>query len=190
MSEVQKNLVNRRTIYHFSTREVDKKILEIAFEAARFAPSHKHTNPWKFYVMGQECRSSIIKDVEELSIKKCEKKGLEISDEIIERAKNKILKVPVLVAVTSKLSPDNLFLQEEDYAATVCAIQNLTLSLWDNGIGSQWSTGSITRRQSLYDALEISRKDERIIGLIKIGYPEKVPSPKKKQLSEIRFYLN
>lgn len=190
MSDVQKNLIGRRTIYRFKDKEVDKKSLEIAFDAARFSPSHKHTNPWKFYVMGSKCRSLIIPAVEELSQKKCIDQGLVATDEILERARNKILNVPVLVAVTSKLSPKNLFLQEEDYAASVCAIHNFILSLWSQGIGSQWSTSSISRDQSLYDALNVSNSEERIIGLIKIGFPEKIPSPKKKELSEIRFYLN
>ena len=37
---------------------------------------------------------------------------------------------------------------------------------------------------------DISNEKERIIGLLKIGYPEKIPDPKKKELSEIRFYLD
>ncbi len=190
ISEVQNNLVGRRTIYRFKEKEVANEILEIAFDAARFAPSHKHTNPWKFYVMGPETRSLIIPVVEELSIKKCNEKGLDVTDDIIERAKNKILKVPILVAVTSRMSPHDLFLQEEDYAASVCAIHNFILSLWSQGIGSQWSTGSITRNKILYDSLNISSDEERIIGLIKAGFPEKIPSPKKKELSDIRYYLD
>jgi len=190
MSEIQKNIIGRRTTYRFLEKEVETEYLEIAFEAARFAPSHKHTNPWKFYVMGPESRNLLIPVVEQLSQKKCIDADIEITEDIIERAKNKILKAPALVAVTSRLTPDDLFRQEEDYAASVCAIQNLTLSLWSHGIGCQWSTGSITRHQIIYDALGISNGKERVIGLIKIGYPEKIPKPKKKEISEIRYYLD
>ena len=115
---------------------------------------------------------------------------IEINDEILKRARNKILKAPALVAVTTSLSPNDLFRQEEDYAASVCAIHNFILSLWGQGIGCQWSTGSITRHQIIYDALGLSHEKERIIGLLKIGYPEKIPEPKKKELSQIRFYLD
>ena len=190
MSDVQKNIIGRRTIYRFIEKEVENKHLEIAFEAARFAPSHKHTNPWKFYVMGPETRNLLMPVVEQLSRKKCIDNNLEINDEILKRARNKILKAPALVAVTTSLSPNDLFREEEDYAASVCAIHNFILSLWGQGIGCQWSTGSITRHQIIYDSLGISHEKERIIGLLKIGYPEKIPEPKKKELSQIRFYLD
>ena len=57
--------------------------------------------------------------VEELSRKKCIDNGLEISDDVVERARNKNTQNSVLVAVTSQLSPDDSFRQEEDYAASV-----------------------------------------------------------------------
>lgn len=190
MSEVQKNIIGRRTVYRFIEKKIKKETLDNAFEAARFAPSHKNTNPWRFYVMGEKTRNILIPIVEDLSRKKCIDNALEISADILERARNKILKIPVLVAVTSQLSPEDLFRQEEDYAASVCAIHNFILSLWGEGIGCQWSTGSITRHKVIYDALGISKEKERVIGLLKIGYPEKIPEPKKKELSEIRFYLD
>ena len=48
MSEVQKNIIGRRTVYRFIEKKIKKEILDNAFEAARFAPSHKNTNPWRF----------------------------------------------------------------------------------------------------------------------------------------------
>ena len=97
--------------------------------------------------------------------------------------------VPVIIAVTTKLSPDDSFREEEDYAATVCSLHNLVLSLWDLGIGSQWSTGGITRHKSTYEILGINEQEERIIGFLKIGYPKDIPKKEKKKVSEIRKYL-
>ena len=54
MSEVQKNIIGRRTVYRFIEKKIQKSSLDNAFEAARFAPSHKNTNPWRFYVMGEK----------------------------------------------------------------------------------------------------------------------------------------
>ena len=72
-------------------------------------------------MMGEKTRNILIPIVEDLSRKKCIDNALEISADVLERARNKILKIPVLVAVTSQLSPEDLFRQEEDYAASVCA---------------------------------------------------------------------
>jgi len=189
LSEVQDNLIGRRTVFKFSDKEVPLECLEIAFEAARFAPCHKQTHPWKFYVLGPESRSSMIPTVEKLAKEKIRSSEEVMSEEVIERARNKIKSPPVLIAVTSKRSPDDSFREQEDYAASVCALHNLVLSFWDQGIGSQWSTGSITRHPETYDALDISAVEEKIIGLVKAGYPETIPQRNKKPKSEIRFFL-
>lgn len=188
LSKVQENLIGRRSVFRFIEKEVADSCLEMAFEAARFAPCHKQTHPWKFYVMGPETRNSIIPTVEHLAKEKVLNSEEIMSEQLVERARKKITSPPVLIAITSKLSPDDPFREEEDYAATVCALHNLVLSLWDQGIGSQWSTGSITRHPETYKALEISDSEERIIGLIKAGYPEIIPKRNKKSKSEIRFF--
>tara|TARA_Y100000746_G_scaffold75929_1_gene63891 strand:+ start:936 stop:1508 length:573 start_codon:yes stop_codon:yes gene_type:complete len=187
MSEVQEAITSRRTIYRYSTREVDSRFLEMGFEAARNAPCHKNTHPWRFYVMGEDSRNTLIPEIKRLAVKKYV--GEDDSDEIVTRAINKILSPPVLICVTTSLSPEDSFREEEDYAATVCATHNLILSLWGNGIGSQWSTGSITRSDLAYSAIGAMKDKERIIGFIKIGYPDEIPSKSKKGIEEIRTYL-
>tara|TARA_B110000211_G_scaffold234727_1_gene305907 strand:+ start:10454 stop:11053 length:600 start_codon:yes stop_codon:yes gene_type:complete len=189
MSKVQKNMISRRSIYRFSKDEIDLEILEAAFEAARHAPNHKQTYPWKFYVLGEETRQKIIPTVELLAKEKAVIKNEGENEIGVKKAISKILESPLLIAVTTSLSPKNIFREEEDYAATVCSLHNLVLSLWEQGIGSQWSTGKITRHDITYEALNISKRKERIIGFIKAGYPLVIPERKKKALSEIRFYL-
>jgi len=188
MSGFQDVLTSRRTIYRFSEKKVSAETLELAFDAARNAPCHKNTHPWKFYVMGDEVRKEIIPEVKRLAKKKVP--DGENSEVGISKAVGKILSPPVLICVTSALSPQDPFREEEDYAATVCATHNLVLSLWGNGIGSQWSTGAITRSEASYGAIGASSDEERIIGFIKIGYPSGgVPSKNKKGLEEIREYI-
>ena len=69
MPEFQDLLTSRRTIYRFSDKKVSEEELELAFEAARNAPCHKNTHPWKFYVMGEEARGEIIPEVKRLAEK-------------------------------------------------------------------------------------------------------------------------
>ena len=185
VSEVQGNLISRRSVYLFSDDPVEQSRLETAFEAARYAPCHKHTHPWRFYVMGQQTRLALIPEVERLTREKDSSAG----PQLVEKARNKILSPPELIAVASLRSPGDAFREEEDYAATVCAAHNLVLSLWDQGIGSQWSTGAITRSPVAYEALGIYGEEQRIIGFIKAGYPAQVPGRKKRPLEQIRTYL-
>ena len=187
MGDIQEVLTSRRTVYRYKSEEVPTQVLESAFEAASNAPCHKNTHPWKFYVMGKESRESIIPEVERLAKEKS--RGEEDMESGISKAIEKITSPPLLICVTSARSPLDPFREEEDYAATTCAIHNMILSLWDNGVGSQWSTGAITRSDVAYSAIEASRKEERIVGFIKAGYPERIPSISKKAVEEIRTYL-
>ena len=144
MSEVQDIITSRRSIYRFEESPVEMASLETAFEAARHAPCHKQTHPWKFYVLGKDARGSMIPEIERLAKEKATGRAEDEIQEGIQKAISKILSPPVLIAVTSAVTPEDDFREMEDYAATACSVQNLALSLWDQGIGSQWSTGGIT----------------------------------------------
>ena len=189
MSKVQENILTRRTIFRFNDKVVSNDCIETAIEAARYAPCHKNTHPWKFYIMGNESRQKLIPIVETLAKVKAASDDNQRLDSLLDRARNKILKPPVLIAITSLINKEDSFREEEDYAATVCALHNMVLSFWDQGIGTQWSTGSITRHKDTYSALSIPMESERIIGFIKAGFPESIPNKEKKPIDEIRFYL-
>ena len=190
MEEFQEVLTSRRTIYRFKDDAIGRTELEKSFMAARNAPCHKHTNPLRFYVLGPEARRMMVPEIERLSTEQAKNSGSDDLSKVVERAVRKILQPPVLICVTSALSPQDPFREEEDYAATVCATHNMVLSLWGNGIGSQWSTGAITRSEVSYGAIGASSDEERIIGFIKIGYPSGgVPSKNKKGLEESREFV-
>ena len=136
---------------------------------------------------GKEDKRNVVTDCNLLCRKKEGSKGNLASKNSESRAISKIMDVPVIIAVTTKLTPGDEFREEEDYAATVCSLHNLVCAL-EQGIGSQWSTGGITRHQSTYKNLGISETQERIIGFVKVGYPESIPE-KKKDAREIANYL-
>ena len=188
MASVQENLVSRRSVYRFDDRSVPRECLERGFEAARHAPCHKQTHPWRFYVLGTHSRNKIVDVAETLSREKAARSGEVDAEKMVGKARSKILESPVLIAVTSARSADDSFREEEDYAATVCALHNLVLSLWDQGIGCQWSTGSITRNKATYEMLGIPEAEHRVIGFLKAGYPATVPEREKKSIDDIRFY--
>tara|TARA_Y100000766_G_scaffold282986_1_gene297522 strand:+ start:834 stop:1406 length:573 start_codon:yes stop_codon:yes gene_type:complete len=189
MTSVQDILNSRRTVYKFTERIVEEASLEMAFEAASNAPCHKQTHPWNYYVLGLDTRRELLPTVISMAKEKASKANEEEANQSVNRAVSKIIDIPTLIAVTTKLSPQDPFREEEDYAATVCSLHNLVLSLWGMGIGSQWSTGSVTRHPSTYSVLGIDEGRERIVGFLKAGYPESIPKVDKKSSSDIRKYL-
>ena len=190
MDNLQELINSRRSIYRFSDREISQDILDKALLAASNAPCHKHTHPWKFYVIGQGSRQRLVPTISRLAAVKSAKKNSETVDADRVRAIGKITQPPLLIAVTSKKSENDAFREKEDYAATVCALHNMVLSLWENEVGSQWSTGAITRDPETYEALSIDSGAEEIIGFLKAGYAETVRKVNKKPVADIVTYLD
>lgn len=190
MNSPQENILSRRTIYRFMDKEVSDMIITQALKAASCAPCHKQTHPWRFYSIGENTRKSLIPLITKLARIKSEKKGSNSVDEDIVRAVSKIQDAPVLFAITSKLSPEDSFREREDYAATVCALHNMVLSFWANGVGSLWSTGSITRDDETYHKLGINKQQEEIIGFVRAGYPISTPDVWKPSYEEVTTYLD
>ena len=118
MSGIQEALLSRRTVYRFTEDEVKNSILDVAFKAAMHAPNHKNTNPWRYYVLGTSTRTLLLPEVERLSRSKMSSQSVNEIESGLKRAVSKIMSPPVLIAVSSALTPSVSFREMEDYADT------------------------------------------------------------------------
>ncbi|DAC07946.1 MAG TPA: hypothetical protein D7H88_04380 [Candidatus Poseidoniales archaeon] len=182
MVDFQEVLRSRRTVHRFTGQPVEQGIVDEALRAANQAPCHRHTHPWKFYILGQETRQTLVPTISHLSAAKSQQKNSTTPEEDIQRAIAKVMQPPVLVVVTSQLSPEDAFREKEDYAASVCALHNMVLSLWGNGVAAKWSTGGLTRHAETYANLGLNREEEQIIGFVKAGYADLIPTVKKPEV--------
>ncbi|MEM1350189.1 MAG: nitroreductase [Myxococcota bacterium] len=171
-------LRSRRTIHFYTDAPVDEAIVQRALECALRAPNHKLTNPWRFTLVGTETRAQIT----EVGLQIKRDKGA--SEDKLQRSRVKLSTPPVLLVV-SQVRDDDAFRNREDYAATACAIQNLMVSLWSDGVGSKWSTGGITRAPQTYALTNIDPAAEEIVGFVWAGYPEQTPDPPRAPLQDM-----
>lgn len=178
----QKTIIERRTINQFKPEpKPPRELIDQALEAARWAPNHRFTEPWRFYLLGSETVAQIIDLNTEIV---AASKG-----EAAAKAKReKWSSVPGWLVVSCVKSDDPLTAQE-DYAACACAIQNIQLSLWENGVGAKWTTGAVTRDPRFYDTLWIDRDLETVVGMVWYGYPEEIPVSRRKRVSEVLIEL-
>jgi nitroreductase len=181
--DLYEGLLSRRTVHKYEDRAVPEDALLRALEAARWAPNHKLTEPWRFCVVGEQTRARL----GEVAARLGEKKAAGFPDDEkarqIERARSKIRDLPALLVISYTRSPDDAFRDREDYAAACCAVHNLQLSLWADGLGTQWSTGGVTRDDETYEILGVDREAEDIIGFLKVGYPKTVPQATRARTS-------
>lgn len=193
---VMEAIESRRTIFKFKPDPVPTNILEDLLFAGIWAPNHHLTEPWRFTVLGEEVKMKLAEQYRELKIEKVKSKLMENKaivdknlDEIGERGFQKFMSKPTIVVVSCIQKGDEQR-QREDYASACCAMLNIQLAGWEQGIGMQWSTGAITREMSTYNLLNINSENEYIIGFYYMGYPKEIPKPKRKPLHQVLQWMD
>ena len=162
--DLQQAIKKRRTIHSFYETIVPTEIIERSIDAANQAPCHRMTFPWRFTSIGRKKRKLVL----ELQLK-IKFGDNPIGQKDIEITRAKVLN-PSHLLIASQVFTNNHIQAREDYAACACAIQNLSLSLVANGVGSKWSTGEITTDMRTYEIAEIKPREEEIICFIWVGY--------------------
>jgi nitroreductase len=167
----------RRSIDLFEPDAVPNAVLLEAIDVARWAPNHRLTQPWRFYLLGPATRRAVTDLAVELEVaKKGERAG--------PARRARLDAVPGFLVLTTRRSEDAL-LEREDYAACCCAAHNLMLYLWQRGIGTKWTTGGITRDPRFYSLLGLDAEQESVVGFIWYGRPRVVPTQQRKPVSEL-----
>ncbi len=177
LREFAEVLRGRRTIELFLQTSVPRELLNDAIEAAIWAPNHRLTEPWHFYVLGKE---SIARCLDLCRTIVSATKG----DKAAEFKRERWSEKPGWLVVTCRRSEDQL-LQQEDYAACCAAIQNLMLYLWKAGVGCKWSTGAIVRDDRINEIVGFTGSEEFVVGLLWYGYPKLTPTQSRKALSDV-----
>jgi nitroreductase len=167
----------RRTIENFKPGRPPREVVLQAIELACWAPNHKHTEPWRFHLLGPESTAKLVALNTEL-VRRA--KG----DEAAAKKQQRWSQVPGWLVLTCDVCDDPLRC-EEDYAACCCAAQNLALALWSHGIGVKWSTGAVTRSDEFARLLGLKPGERKIVGLFSYGYPQSVPESRRRPLADV-----
>lgn len=160
---------SRRSVRQFRPDPVDRTLIEEIIELACWAPNHRHTEPWRFYVATGAAKEPLCAIHRDLT--------REERPEEPERAEaryQELMGVPVFIAVT--VQGDTAPKRDlENYSAVCCAIQNLLLAAHGRGLGAVWRSGNVIRDPRTRAWLGLA-EDERIVGLIQVGYPAAPPA--------------
>ncbi len=188
--DVLKAIHTRRTIFKFRPGGVPKEVIEKIFEAGLWAPNHHLTEPWRFVVLGEQTKERLARRYAEIQEAKAAESASDEARRILNEAGYaKFMSKPTIVAVACLQDGDEVK-NREDYAAACCAMQNVQLIAWAEGVGMQWSTGPITLERSTYDALGIDADKEYIIGFFYSGYPDEIPEARRKSLNEVMSWTD
>ena len=183
--EVLEVFKTRRSIRQYKTTPVDDKTLELVLEAARWAPSWKNTQCWRFVVV----RDNKIKaEIADCLIKS------KRDDKLVDNASTMAVRqAPVLIVACSELGKSGLntgvFATDKgDWYMfdTALAMQNLVLEAHALGLG--------TVHVGLFDAKRVAEilkvpEGSCVVSMTPLGYPDEQPAARtRKELTEIIFY--
>jgi nitroreductase len=164
----------RRSIKRFADRPVSRDEIETILDAAVLAPNHHLTNPWRFYVLGPEARAAYGLALGNRKAKKLADPAAAQAIRDTVSAEHRALPAMIAVAV---VTTDNAEQREEDYAATMMAVQNLALAAMELGLGTAMKTGAVMSDPAARAAVGLPDA-ERIVVVVNVGAPAEVPPAK------------
>ena len=168
---------SRRSIKRFTGRSVTREEIETLLAAAVAAPNHRLTQPWRFYVLGPDARQAYGLVLGERKARKLEDPDAARAMRDTVAAEHRALPAMLVVAVAGNENPE---IREEDYAAVMMGIQNLSLAAVELGLGTHLKTGAVMNDPAARAATGV-KDDERIVAVVNIGEPADVPPPKPRE---------
>ena len=177
---INKIIRNRRSVYpkQYGPERVDDAIIRQMLENARWAPSHKLTQPWRFVVytgdglkvLG-EFQASCYKDVTTRNGTFREDKYLGLQ--------NKATESSHIIAVGMRRDDKRSVPEIEEIGAVFCAVQNMYLTATAYGIGCYMSTGGVTSFEEAKPFFGL-RPEDKLLGFFHVG-TIRAPSPDSKR---------
>lgn len=181
-AEINRLIRSRRSIFpkEYTGDMVSDAIVEQMLENARWAPSHRLTEPWRFVVFTGEGMKQLARMQAE-----CYKEVTTSSNSYREERYQSLLTKPMqsshIVVVGMKRDEKKSLPEIEEIGAVFCAIENMYLTAAAYGIGCYLSTGGITYFDAAKDLFGLG-PDDRLLGFIHIGVPKAWPAEGKRSL--------
>ena len=167
----------RRSVRQFTDRPIQRADIEQLLDAAVHAPNHRMTQPWRFYVLGPVARRAVGAVLGARKAKRVEDPAA--AQAIVEKIAAGAAALPAQIAVTMTLD-ENPEVREEDYAATMMAVQNLLLTARALGLATHLKSGGVMEDPRARVAIGVP-EGERIVVMIDLGEPAEVPEPKPRR---------
>ena len=174
---------NRRMNNEFTDDVPSRESLQRMLDAAVWAPNHRLTNPWRFFVLekGGQKRAEVAQLAYDNQFARSG------NHDNADGSRQRVLDSPGLIYVYS-VPGDSEEMTQENYAAACCAVQNLLLAAVAEGLAGDWSTGNTTRHPALAETLG-GESDWTMVGALFIGQPSRPSASVRAPADEVTAWL-
>jgi nitroreductase len=165
---------NRRSIFpqQYTGERVDDAVVKKILENANWAPTHRLTEPWRFFVYTKDGLKTLA--VAQANVyKHVTQADGTFKEERYQNLLTKPLQSSHIIVVALKRDERRAVPDIEEVGAVFCAIQNMHLTATAYGVGAYLSTGGITYFEEAKEVFGLDQED-KLIGFFNIGMPAKV----------------
>jgi nitroreductase len=150
-------------------KKIDDSTVHELLQLADWAPTHAHTEPWRFIVFANDRAQQFCKDHATLYKEN-------IAHEKFETAKyEKLLHngdyCSHIIAAYMKRGDNPKITVTEEICAVAAAMQNILLAASCLGIAALWSTGGLTYHPAMKEYFHLNDEDQ-MIGILYLGYTD------------------
>lgn len=162
---ISESIRNRRSIGKVKQDAIPRESIERILEAGIWAPNHRLTEPWKFFVLEGNGRNKLAEALASVA------GNGEVTEESLSSARKKVERAPLIIAVAVEPVDNSKIIELEEYGAVFAAIQNMLLEIHELGLGAVWRSGEPCYHELMRKAFDLSAKG-KMLGFIYIGVPE------------------
>jgi nitroreductase len=175
---------NRRSIFPnmYTGERVDDQVIEQMLENARWAPTHKLTNPWRFCVFTKEGLKKLA-DFQSQLYRSISSQAGNFLESKFEMLRTKPLKASHIISIGMRRDPSERLPEIEEIEAVACAVQNMSLTATAYGAGCYWGSGGITYLESAKEFFGLKAED-KLLGFLYIGVPKKIPEGRRESMDD------
>ena len=183
-TSVYQAVYNRRMAWKYKDEPVPRETIQRMLDAAVWAPNHRLTEPWRFFVMDKDSqtRRKVAEITHEFSL------GRGDTPQRAAIVTSKVTDPACLVFAYSVPGRHDEETQE-NYASTVCACYIMSLVGQAEGLTVTWETGGPTRPDKLAETLGAD-PGWKLVSLLCIGAPDESAGSNRTPASEFTSWLD
>ncbi len=180
---------SRRSVPKMRPDAVPREVLEEMLEAAVWAPNHRLTEPWRFYVLRENSKRRFAEIRRRFRAATLPNPEAPEAIKALDRLYQDTISTPAFIVATVHQAPDEE-VREEDTAATFIAAQNMMLVAGERGVGTYMRTGALLRDPELRALIGVE-DDRRLLAIIYVGYPaDGLPQKRRTPAAERTVWLD
>jgi nitroreductase len=145
----------------------DEQVMQL-LALGDMAPTHKHTEPWRFFVYSGSKLKEFVNDHAEL-YKKTSRESFK--QDKYDKILGNDINVSHIIVTAMKRDPEERIAEVEEIAAVSAAIENILIGATAMGISSFWSSGGMTHKDEFKHFLGLGDKDI-VMGILYLGYSD------------------